>query len=273
MEKIRVCAADIDNTLRVMGESVRPKEIEAFKALHEHGVKLGIASGRPLWQGIETSAEDWGMDFDFDFLIGLNGSVLRDVHTGKEEQFSFLPPEVIQYVIEKMYAYHPSFHFFIYGDHCEIVNEADETTLFYARRNHTPVVKPASLSAFWKEPTAKILYRFDTETECEKAEHFARTFINEKVTCFRTTPIMLEFQSPAINKGIALQKYCQNNAIDLNEVWAFGDAENDIQMLETAGHGICMANGLPDVKAVSDAITDYPVSQDGFGRYVFDHLL
>jgi Cof subfamily protein (haloacid dehalogenase superfamily) len=270
---MKVLAADIDNTLRVLGEDLRGKERQALQALHERGVLLGVASGRPLWQNIENCAELWHLGFDFDFLIGLNGSVLRDVHTGQEQMFSLLCAEEIRFVITRMKEHNPDYHIFIYGDRCEIVDRADELTVSRAAANHTPIRVVSSLADFWKEPTAKILCRLENEKECAEAEQFANTFVNEKVTCFRTTPTMLEFQSPAINKGIALRKYCEDNAIAREDVWAFGDAENDIQMLETAGHGICMANGLDDVKAAADAITDYPVSEDGFGRYVFDHLL
>lgn len=273
MEDIKVLAADIDNTIRVLGEEVQKKQIEAFQALHERGVLLGIASGRPLWQGVEQSAENWHLGFQFDFLIGLNGSVLKDEHTGRTEEFSFLTPADMEAIITQMIRHDPSCNPFIYGEGCEIVRKADEKTLFFADRNHTPVHEVKDISEIWEKPAAKILFRSDTEEQCARAEAFARTITTDRYTCFRTTPTMLEFQSPSINKGIALARYCEEQHIDMKEAWAFGDAENDIQMIRMAGHGICMKNGLEPVKAVSDDVTEYTCAEDGFGRYIFDHIL
>ena len=36
---------------------------------------------------------------------------------------------------------------------------------------------------------------------------------------------------------------------------AFGDGENDREMLEAAGLGVAMANGNPVLKAVADTVT------------------
>ena len=273
MNRISVLAADIDNTIRPLGQSLSPATVKAFQALHAKGVKLGIASGRPLWQGIEQSAEQWHLGFSFDFLIGLNGSVLKDMHTGRQEEFSFLSPDDIKAIVTAMLAHDPSCNPFIYGDGYELAARKNDLMMISARRNHTPLIEASPLAALWAAPTAKILFRYETEEQCTEAETFARTMTTERFTCFRTTPTMLEFQSPAINKGIALAKYCEHQQIPMEDVWAFGDAENDLEMLMKAGHGICMKNGLDDVKAAADEITAYTCAEDGFSRYVFAHLV
>ena len=52
---------------------------------------------------------------------------------------------------------------------------------------------------------------------------------------------------------------------------AFGDMDNDIGLLKEAGWGVCLVNGADATKAVAQAITEYPVDQDGVGRYLEDH--
>ncbi len=58
------------------------------------------------------------------------------------------------------------------------------------------------------------------------------------------------------NKGTALEALCRLLALDLQEVVAFGDNENDLEMLQTAGYGIAMQNAEDFVKDVADHVTD-----------------
>ncbi len=46
---------------------------------------------------------------------------------------------------------------------------------------------------------------------------------------------------------------------------AFGDGENDMEMLSAAGIGVAMGNALPCVKEIADYVTE-TVEQDGILR-------
>ena len=70
-----------------------------------------------------------------------------------------------------------------------------------------------------------------------------------------------------------MRRFSERNNIPLNEIMAFGDMDNDIAMLETAGWGVCLANGCDKAKAIADAITEYPVLEDGVGRYLETYVL
>ena len=50
--------------------------------------------------------------------------------------------------------------------------------------------------------------------------------------------------------------------IDINDTYAFGDSNNDISMLKTAGHAIVMGNGTEEAKKEADYITT-TVMEDG----------
>ena len=65
--------------------------------LHNRGVLLGIASGRPVGPSLLNAVHDqWGLDFDFDCVIGMNGGQMRDGICGTDEAFYPLEPEVIR---------------------------------------------------------------------------------------------------------------------------------------------------------------------------------
>lgn len=48
---------------------------------------------------------------------------------------------------------------------------------------------------------------------------------------------------------------------------AFGDEDNDIEMIKYASHGIAMNNGLQELKDVANDTT-YSNNEDGIGRYL-----
>src|SRR5690606_37058072 len=70
-----------------------------------------------------------------------------------------------------------------------------------------------------------------------------------------STPTLLEIMAPGVSKGTAVRIVAKRLGISPQETIAFGDQLNDIDMLETAGYGVAMANAVDDVKAVADRVT------------------
>ena len=56
-------------------------------------------------------------------------------------------------------------------------------------------------------------------------------------------------------KDIGIQEILQYYNLDLSQIMAFGDSENDIEMLEFAGLGIAMGNASDHVKNLADDVT------------------
>ena len=75
---VRLVIADIDGTLMSDDKKMGPLTKEMLQKLHDDGVLLGIASGRPCGDHLSSRASGWGFDFQFDILIGMNGGHLWD---------------------------------------------------------------------------------------------------------------------------------------------------------------------------------------------------
>lgn len=77
----------------------------------------------------------------------------------------------------------------------------------------------------------------------------------------------IEVNPSGIHKGHALEVYAKIKGIDMQDVIAFGNGENDIEMLKMAGKGIAMGNAFDSVKIMADDICgDY--DHDGIGQYL-----
>ena len=67
-------------------------------------------------------------------------------------------------------------------------------------------------------------------------------------------PLFIEINIKGVDKGKALTTFCEMMNIPIEESMAFGDAENDISMLDAAGLAIVMENGTPETRKHADLI-------------------
>lgn len=70
---------------------------------------------------------------------------------------------------------------------------------------------------------------------------------------------------PDGGKVYGIQKLCEREGLGRESVIAFGDGDNDIQMLRFAGLGVVMGNAPDNVKAEADYVTD-AVDADGIEK-------
>lgn len=56
-------------------------------------------------------------------------------------------------------------------------------------------------------------------------------------------------------KMTGIKRYLEHTGIAREEIIAFGDAENDLEMIRYAGIGVAMGNGSEEVKAAADFVT------------------
>ena len=71
----------------------------------------------------------------------------------------------------------------------------------------------------------------------------------------QTAPFYLEVIPAAVNKGVGLRAACDVLGLTPAQAIAFGDSENDIEMLRAAGLGVAMGNADEAVKAAADRVT------------------
>ena len=63
-----------------------------------------------------------------------------------------------------------------------------------------------------------------------------------------------ELMNRKFDKGGAVERVCRHMGIALCDSLAFGDSMNDREMLQTAGLGICMGNGSPELMKLADDV-------------------
>lgn len=78
----------------------------------------------------------------------------------------------------------------------------------------------------------------------------------------------LEIVSVGIQKAMGVERIAHAYNIAQKDVLAFGDEANDFEMIQYAGLGVAMNNGINELKEISDDITAYSNNENGLADYL-----
>lgn len=267
--EMQLLICDIDLTLirndRTMSNITR----QVLNNIHQNGVAFGIASGRPIDE-LDAYHQDWGLDFPFDYLIGMNGCELKNCFNNQIYNYYPLESKWIKEILEVMANFDAN-PFIYTKDHRIICGEIDEMMLKSAKSSNKHLTVAKSVADFYQDDNAKIMFRMKESLVDEVVQYF-NAHPSTHYGCFKTQPTLLEFADPNVSKGYALRQLCTLENIDISKVVAFGDTSNDNTMLAYSGLGVCMLNGSADTLKIADDITAYSNDEDGLAIYLEDHF-
>ena len=274
-KKIKALAADIDMTLVTKGGKLMPLTKKALETLHEQGVMLGLASGRPVDWRMKANAQKWDLDFDFDFLIGMNGGELWDSRHDGIADFNIMSKETIRDIctmIKPLVDDGTIYNGRVYEGDSMCCLHIDEFMIASSERNDTPMIDAHDdLYRLAENDNFKMMFFYKWPEDNKKVYDYLNAHADPRWQCFDTVRGSLEICDPHINKGTALTAFGERNNIDIEDVIAFGDMDNDNEMLEAAGWGVALLNGGEKTKSIADEVTEYDVLNDGVGHYLYDH--
>ena len=264
----KLILADNDGTLVDDARVLSPRTKAALEALHEKGYLFGLSSGR-AYDDVKEYPEKWGLSFDFDVCVCLNGSQLYDGLTGDLYQWNYLDEDTVREILELIIPYgaNPWVSDGIGG----VIWEIDDETRKSQARNKSFWVKIADSIDDMVMEAPKILVRM-SEEEMVKFEEFLAQHPSDKYRGYKTQPTVYEFVHVKADKAYAIEEFCRIHDMDPMEILTFGDTSNDNGMLAYT-YGVCMANGSADTKAVSKEITKYTNNEDGLAIYLEETIL
>lgn len=275
IENIKALAADIDMTLTSKGDDLPLVTKEAFEILHKNGVKLGLGTGREIDDKLKSQGKTWGLSFEFDFVIGMNGGMIfdreHDVYWETNHLSQKEMKDILDWMMPLIDKYKISVNCEGNGNH-NAMNIQGELLASAKRHGFDFVDCTGDVDRFIERETFKFLFRTEPKYENEVREHFLSKF-SDNYQIIGTFPGTVEVLHKGISKGDGLKKYTSWNNIDLKDVISFGDNENDNSMLDVSGWGVCLKNGSEETKKHADAITDYDCLNGGVGHYLFDYYI
>ena len=270
MKPITLIATDLDGTLLDDKKEVTNTTRTILKQLKQQGILFGVATGRPVESTLILSKE-WGLDEDLSFMIGMNGGIIYDVRQQEKEEFHLMNGETILEIIEHFKDMNVLFHVMV-GNH-RYTNLSTPETLEYAELfGEVEIEIDLSTFLIGKKVNKLIIYLLNPE-EMDDVKQRASTFSSELYTSFQTAPRLYEYVHPSINKGFGIKKVCEHFGICLENVAAFGDAQNDKEMLQIVGMGVAMKNACDEIKEVADFVSEFSNKENGMARFIEQYIM
>lgn len=268
---IKILALDLDGTLYNTEKIVTDANKEALAAAREKGVKVVITTGRPL-RAIGNLLEELNLLDEEDYSITFNGGLIQR-NTGEilnKRSLNFDQIYQIQKALEAV------------GLPTDIISDGDVYSIPSKDGRHSqyclanPMLNFIEVSSVDDLPTDIFYNKIVTVTDSDFldqqiAKLSPRLF--EDFEAFKSRDIIFEIMPNGIDKAFGLKLLCEYLGLDAKHVMAMGDEANDFSMLEWAGLGVAMANGVSGAKAAADAVTTLTNDESGVAEAVKRFIL
>jgi Cof subfamily protein (haloacid dehalogenase superfamily) len=136
----------------------------------------------------------------------------------------------------------------------------------YAAFQRLPVTEVGNLLAWLDRPPTKLVAVGRPEELARLRERIAPVF-DGRLFVTTSLPHLLELGNPAATKATGLQDVAERLGFAAARTVAFGDGENDVDLIEWAGFGIAVENGHPALLARADWVAPGP-EDEGVARVI-----
>ena len=267
MKNIDMIVMDMDGTLLTSQQKILPYTKDILMNLQKQGVALVLASGRDI-SSLEYYGKQLAMDqYPQSGYIVLNG---LEIYNSKKEclhREQRLTKDDLMILNE--IAQTSFFDMIIFFETCLYIFDYGHTGImedhFIDRERH--MVHDIHEIPEHLFSTIKKVAFVQSETMMSEKIPILQKQMSSRFSICRVEKDWVEINPVHASKGQALLKLAQIKNISLDNVIAFGNGENDIDMLKIAGTGIAMDNSFDTVKEVADAICE-DNEHDGIGKYL-----
>lgn len=257
MKKIKIAFFDIDGTLIDLNtKKISEKMLETLVRLKEKEIIICLATGR------SPIALPHFKEVEFDVFLTFNGS-----YCFNSERTIFsnpIPTEDVKRLIQN--AAEIGRPVSIATKDRLAANGTDQDLIDYFANANLKVEVAEDFNLVLLEDIYQVMmgcYESEYERMMKDIRH-------AKITAWWDRAIDI---IPANGgKGNAIDKILEYYNLDKSEAIAFGDGNNDIEMLKSVGMGVAMANGSERLKAVADVVCG-DVAEDGIYYYCLEQGL
>ncbi|MDO5033130.1 HAD family hydrolase [Corynebacterium sp.] len=254
----RLIASDIDGTLLDNNHRVPRRTREVVARAVRSGAYFALSTGRPF-RWIQPVLEQLPVR---PLCVTSNGAVVYDSANDAILSAHELAPEAIAQVIaaaQEALAPFGGAGFGVERTGTSLRDPVEELFVVEPRYSENAlfdgfgVVTIEELAA---KPVVKLLIRNTEHTAPELYERVA-PLVDPTVAhvTYSMNEGILEVAAPNVTKRRGVEWLAQELGVAREEIIAFGDMPNDVEMLRWVGHGVAMDNAHPMVKEAADEIT------------------
>lgn len=265
-KKFKCIFSDLDKTLLKRDGTISDFTRTTIETIISHGVDFVPSSGRAFNSLPECLEKIRGLKY----VMTSNGVCLNDYQAKKILDTSFVPETTIERLVEHTKNLDAFVEVFINGqgytprkffDDPSLIHGCDDIRINYVKTTRKPV---DDMKAFILKNKRNI-EAFDILAHPEKTseleEKFRILFPETYIT--HSEKYLIEISNINSGKHHGMERFCRLMKIKAEDTIAFGDAANDIEMIQAAGLGIAVANATDECKESADRITEKTNNDDG----------
>jgi len=231
-----------------------------LRAAQEAGLRVFVVTGR-MFRSIRPYLLDAGLH---DPVVCYQGAVVADPVSGEWLRHEPVPLELAREAIELIDA--GGYALNCYVDDDLVVEEITDANRAYADFQNLPIAAVGPLLDWLDRPPTKLVVVDDPEV-LDAFEVTAKAHFDGRLYISKSLPYFLEFASPRVTKGEGLQFLAEHLGFTADQAVAFGDGENDVELLEWADYGVAVANAHRRVLDVADLVCP-SVDEEGVAQVI-----
>lgn len=261
--KIKLICSDIDGTLLNAERRLSTETISAFQTLKTQMPIVLISSRMPA--AMKHLQEDIGIS-DMPLIAYNGGLILSD---GEVKQSTCIEFDLVKKISEMN---SDDLHLSFYNNDDWFAPQMDAWT---EREINNTKVQPelktnAEVLDLWsstKTGAHKIMCMGEADSVDKMYQKLQNEF-GQFLHLYRSKPTYIEIAPRQISKRSAIQHLAKDKYnFELEDIMGFGDNYNDIEMLESIGLGLAVANAKPEVKRVSNQVIGH-AKEDGVANFL-----
>ncbi|MFM2479982.1 HAD family hydrolase [Celerinatantimonas sp. YJH-8] len=254
MRETQLVATDMDHTLLTEMGEIPPMFESCVKQLKQLGVSVAIASGRPLY----TLRALFPRLADDLIFISDNGAAIahQDDFLFKSIIEASRYQQLVRYVEQ-----HTSGVAVICGLDTAYVSQSGLPHMEFLKRFYAKIQVVEKLSAVDAIANKFTVYFPNADAQASYENDFMPRFNHDYSITLGDT-MWIDMMNPGVNKGTAMHFMGKALQISTEQMMAFGDTYNDIEMLQAVKYSYTMANAHPDMRQYAKFMTK---SNDEYG--------
>ena len=257
----KLIALDLDGTLLNRNKEISSENLEVIYKVIDKGYEVVIATGRGYYlaKGLINSIKRPMT------ILANNGNILRSSKDDKVIFSKFINKADFKNVLllGKSYDLHPIIHVDYYLDKIDMIIEDDYSQAkykAYLTKNDNRFKKISDDSIYDIDRALAIVYpgkkAMLNEFSFEINKRFPNRYNSHLLEKIDMAEAMFEVMNPQGSKWKSIVEYSNSKGIRPEEIIAFGDDNNDIEMIVNSGLGVAMKNGSSLIKEVADIISE-----------------
>lgn len=252
INRISMIVSDIDGTLLDSAGRLTERTKRALLSAHEAGVHTVIATGRAF-----TALPEALLQLDsIEYVITSNGTSIFKISDGSRIYGKDMPEALVAAVYDIFCQYTYPVEVFVCGQayatkaYCENPAAYGNISENYVRLTRQPV---EDMDAFIKKHK-KHIEGMDIVIDHPMQKKIIRSRLEKLNDIYVTSSVehYIEVAAGGCSKASALAQLSKLLGVRLSETIAFGDAENDLEMILECGIGAAMKNSCPKLIAAAD---------------------